>query len=310
MIRTIAAAFWFSFILAGSAFAQSCGSYPNTLTNGNNADANQVMANLNFILNCFNTSIGNQSVPRSYLAGLTLATPGSSSAFSVAAGVATSSDFTTLMKLSSSVSKTTGAWVVGSANGALDTGLVAASTWYHVYLIQRPDTGVVDICISLSPTGPTFGSNIPSNYTLFRRIGSMKTNSSSQWVAFTQVGNEFLWSVPTADYNATAAANTQYTVTLGVPTGVSVEAIIATNYESNGTGNCFGLFYSGLGPTQTSNTPNGNINIYAFQPSTWQAVQLRLMTSTSGQVRLDTTTSFTAVLVSTSGWIDTRGRDP
>jgi hypothetical protein len=42
----------FSFALAGSASAQSCGALPNTLTNGQPADASQVMANFNALLGC------------------------------------------------------------------------------------------------------------------------------------------------------------------------------------------------------------------------------------------------------------------
>jgi hypothetical protein len=38
----------------GAAVAQTCASYPNTLTNGTTADANQVMGNFNSILNCVN----------------------------------------------------------------------------------------------------------------------------------------------------------------------------------------------------------------------------------------------------------------
>jgi hypothetical protein len=71
------------------AFAQSC-SIPNTLTNGTNADATQVMANFNALLNCVN----NQSAPRGYLSGLTLSTAGSSPNFGIAAGIATSNDET------------------------------------------------------------------------------------------------------------------------------------------------------------------------------------------------------------------------
>lgn len=39
---------------ANSALASNCPSYPYTLTNGTTADANQVMANFNSILNCSN----------------------------------------------------------------------------------------------------------------------------------------------------------------------------------------------------------------------------------------------------------------
>jgi hypothetical protein len=55
MIRKILTGFLFLLALVSSSgFALSCGPYPNTLTNGTNADASQVMANFTAILNCVN----------------------------------------------------------------------------------------------------------------------------------------------------------------------------------------------------------------------------------------------------------------
>src|SRR5438477_221009 len=82
--------------------------------------------------------------------------------YSVSAGVAVDSTNTVLMTLAASISKTTGAWAVGSGNGGLDTGAIANSTWYHVYVIERPDTSIVDVAFSLSATAPTIGGNIPA----------------------------------------------------------------------------------------------------------------------------------------------------
>ena len=65
--------------------------------------------------------------------------------FGIAAGVAADSTAAAMMSLASAYTKTTAAWAVGSTSGALDTGVIAASTWYHVYLIRRTDTGVVDV---------------------------------------------------------------------------------------------------------------------------------------------------------------------
>src|SRR5581483_6632569 len=90
------------------------------------------------------------SALQNYLTGLTLSTAGSSATFSVAAGEAMDSTNVALMILAASISKTTSSWAVGSGNGGLDTGAIATSTWYHVWLIQRPDTGVVDVLISTS----------------------------------------------------------------------------------------------------------------------------------------------------------------
>jgi hypothetical protein len=69
---------------------------------------------------------------------------------------------------------------------------------YHAYLIKRPDTGVVDVLTSVSATAPT----LPTNYMLFRRVGSMKTNGSFQWIKFIQQGNVFYWDSPTLDVTA------------------------------------------------------------------------------------------------------------
>ena len=50
----------------GIAAAQNCGSLPNTLTNGQLADASQVMANFNFLLNCINGGREIITAPRTY----------------------------------------------------------------------------------------------------------------------------------------------------------------------------------------------------------------------------------------------------
>lgn len=128
---------------------------------------------------------------RSHLAGLGLSTPGGSALFTVAAGIAADSTTTDLMTLAASLQKAgNAAWSVGAGGGSLDTGTIANSTWYHVHLIKRTDTGVVDVLTSLSATAPT----LPANYTLFRRIGAMKTTAGGVWTSFTQIGDEFLWA--------------------------------------------------------------------------------------------------------------------
>lgn len=52
MIRMLFAAFFIFFATMIPSVAQTCASYPNTLVNGQVADANQVMANFNYVLNC------------------------------------------------------------------------------------------------------------------------------------------------------------------------------------------------------------------------------------------------------------------
>lgn len=80
-----------------------------------------------------------------------------------------------LMVLPSAITKRIDAnWVVGTNQGGLDTGSVAASGTYYIWLIQRSDTLVVDVLFSLSNTSPT----MPTGYDRKRIIGLVTRESS------------------------------------------------------------------------------------------------------------------------------------
>lgn len=234
-----------------------------------------------------------------YIYGLTLSTAGSSATFGVATGSAMNSTATANMALASAYTKTTSAWAVGTSNGSLDTGAIANSTWYHVHLIQRPDTGVVDVLISLSATAPT----MPTNYTLFRRIGSMKTNGSAQWTSFLQIGDWF-YIVPIQDfsgYRATAL------LTLSLPSGVSVQPLLAV--QSLGGGNASTTI--SVGPASGGGTfmwlVNGSYEGQAGGDWVYSAV-VGPHTNTSGQIYMGNPTYYAGSAVTTAGWVDNRGR--
>lgn len=161
--------------------------------------------------------------PRTYISGLTLSTAGSSTTFSVAAGQATDSTNIASITLASTMSKTTAAWAVGTGNGSFDgTGSAPSSTqaWYHVHLIKRVDTGVVDVLTSNSATAPT----LPASYTLFRRIGPLLTTGSFQWTLFSQRNDEFMWNVARNDVAGYALPIAVTPIALSVPPGVITNA--------------------------------------------------------------------------------------
>ncbi len=246
---------------------------------------------------------------RSYLAGLTLSTAGSSATFGVAVGQATDSTNLATLALTSAFTKTTSAWALGTGNGGIDTGAIANTTWYHVYLIKRPDTAVVDVTFSLNATTPT----LPANYTLYRRIGAMKTNGSAQWVKFIQVGDEFLWdAAPTLDVDAANPGTSAVTRTLtGVPTGVIVWAImnVAVTVGAAGTVLLLSpLSISDQAPSSTA-TPLGQlINGVA---SSIAGVEIRTQTNTSAALRSRFSADDGSVVlkIAVQGWVDHRGRD-
>lgn len=246
-------------------------------------------------------NLGIPTVLPGYLSGLTLSTAGSSTTFAVAAGVAVDDSNTDFMRLSASISKTTSAWAVGTGNGSLDTGTIANSTWYHVFEIKRPDTGAVDILISTSVSAPT----MPASYTLKRRIGSMKTNGSSQWIKFTQLGDEFLWDVPVhGDVNLTSYTNGT-AIALTVPPGVKVFAKF-TGVTSSAAGNNE-VAFSSRDVTLSSADSGGSIQ--GAGVSTYQSFGLmRIRTDTSRQIQAWSSNALVYMRLTTYGWEDLRGK--
>jgi len=157
--------------------------------------------------------------------GLTLSNNGSDATndIDIAVGSA-ASDGTTpyLMTLASALTKRLDAsWAVGTNQGGLDTGSIANTT-YHVWLIQRSDTGVVDVLFSTSATSPT----MPTNYDRKRRIGSILRESAAI-VGFKQYNKRFLRNAPKID-STVATAFTSETITLSIPAGISVRPIFGS----------------------------------------------------------------------------------
>ena len=230
--------------------------------------------------------------------GLTLSTAGSSATFNVAAGYAVDSTGGSMMELTSSIAKTTSAWSVGNAQGALDTGSIANSTWYHVHLIERIDTGVRDILISLSSTAPA----MPANYTLSRRIGSMRTNGSAQWQTFLQFADRFYTS---ATLGASGASG-QVLVTLAVPTGIVALPLLYGQVAAFGGtgGSTINVAPAGLATAVSILAQiDGSASTYAA------ASAVGPPTNTSAQIYYSASGASIYASLYTTGWIDRRGQD-
>ncbi len=244
-------------------------------------------------------------VVRSNLAGLQMATAGSAATFGVGAGTAADSTNVDMLALGSSLTKSTSAWAFGNNNGALDTGAIAANTWYHVYVIKRADTGVVDVLVSLSASAPT----LPANYSLFRRIGAMKTDGSAKWTAFFQIGDRFIWAVTKSDYANFAGLSTSIAaLNISVPTGIVVEAEFHGVYTNSGAGQTI-IFFDGFNGNDVSVAP-GAASLYDAVGGVLSFGTFRVFTNTSAQINAKTSAaSGNALYVATRGWIDRRGRD-
>jgi hypothetical protein len=250
-------------------------------------------------------------LPVGFMFGLTLSNNGSDATndIDIATGKARDGGDTADIALASALTKRLDAsWAVGTNQGGLDTGSIADTT-YHVWLIKRSDTAVVDVLFSTSASAPT----MPANYDLKRRIGSI-VRVSGAIRGFVQDGDEFMWKVPIRDVNATNPGTSAVTRTLTVPIGIRVKAILSVLGASTSVAadNPQGIWISDLSQTDTApSTSIYNLSVYtAVAGITQLGAYMEVWTNTSGQVRsrIQVSTANTLLNMTTNGWIDHRGR--
>lgn len=265
---------------------------------------------------CNDTIIGipkGALTPAGHLFGLTLSNNGADATndIDIAIGECVSDDATAAdrvrMALTSAITKRLDAtWAVGTAQGGLDTGAIANTT-YHLWVIARVDTGVVDVLFSTSATSPT----MPTSYTKKRRIGSILRESAAI-VAFSQVGDEFLRSSAVLSYNTANPGTSAVLATLGVPVGIQVRALCRGQASSTSVSTGVILFTS---PDESDQAPSLTAAPLSSGPSynvggaDWP-MHLTIRTNTSAQIRfrLSFSDANVTVRVAPYGWLDTRGR--
>jgi len=253
--------------------------------------------------------VGSSAI-RSYLAGLGLSNNATDATndIDIAVGVAIDGTNAYVMSLASILTKRLdAAWAVGTNQGGLDTGAIANTT-YHVWLIARSDTNVVDVLFSTSASDPT----MPTSYNYKRRIGSI-IRSAGTILAFSQLGDEFLLKATVEDVDVTLSTTaTSYTMTC--PAGIQVGLIVnAAAFHSSAQAS---LYLSSLDVNDQAVgfgggiAPGATMAILATGATqTSVSSYAKIRTNTSRQIRAVAGAASTTVRINTSGWIDTRGRD-
>lgn len=275
------------------------------LGNAGTATAGLVLtANGAGVLPTFQTSAAQQS-PRGYIDGFTLSR---SAATTIGFGAGTARDSTHAADIAQTTAwtKTLAAFAAGTGNGSLDTGTIANSTGYHVFAISKAGGTTPDYLISTSATAPT----MPATYTLFRRIGWIKTDGSAQIIDFVQFGNKFVWKTPIADATGSALGTTSISLALSTPGGVKTQPLI--NYFVILAGASPVVF--ARSPDATDVAPSGAsaASITALSQAVGAltvpvADHSALQTGTSSEVYFRASAAATSLYVATFGWIDPRG---
>jgi len=246
-------------------------------------------------------------VPQGHLRGLTLSNNGSdaNNDIDIAAGEAAPEGDLGLMILSATLTKRSdAAWAVGSGNGGMDTGSKANSSWGYVWLIGRTDTGVIDALFSASATAPT----MPTGYDQKRRIGAVYFGASTAPIsAFVQDGDEFTLSVPVNDASTTNPGTSAVLRTLSVPPGMRARFNYFLNNVTTAT-----VYVLITEVAQTDTTPTATLHELRTS-ATGQVVmgEFRRRADSSSQIRFrhHASGASDALVLTTKGWTDTRGRN-
>lgn len=199
------------------------------------------------------------------------------------------------------------AWAVGTNAGMRASGAAIADTTYHIFLIRRPDTGVVDIAADTSATGANIAANTNAAYTQKRRIASI-IRVGGAIKKYLQFGDYFWLESPTREITATNPGVAAVTRTLVWPLGISVIGMMLGGGNST-TAAWFGLITS---LEQADIAPSNSIyNISAPNTAVGNDVKFVLAKSnTSAQVRsrIDVTGASNTLIIINLGWIDYRER--
>jgi hypothetical protein len=257
------------------------------------------------------THAGGSAIVNNYLTGLTLSNDVTdpTNDIAIAAGYCADSTNADMLTGAAIIKRLDAAWSVGTNQGGLDTGAIANAT-YHVWLIKRSDTGVVDALFSTSATAPT----MPANYDYKRRVGSI-VRLAGVIKAFIQDGDLFMWSTPVLDVNATNPGTNAVTRTLTVPTGVRVRAqLSALGYGTSNAAYTNNVYISDLSVADTA--ASATAGAWSFTAYWTPAGEFAIgspvsaMTNTSAQVRsrIQYSAAGTTLFILTNGWIDLRGK--
>ena len=225
------------------------------------------------------SSIQPGNIPSQILYGLTVSNNSTDATndLDIAAGAAISDDGTTLITLSSGLTKRLDAtFVAGTGNGGR-VGSLANGT-YHIFAISEntganPDVIMAD---SLSPT-------LPGSYTKKVRILSI-TRESGAWIVFRQYGKR-VNRTPIQSINS-SVPTTAALVTLAVPVGIKVMAHFTSHTDTSS--NDFALLYSD--PDTADIAPDSATGIFTVADMGGDAADRAsgmadIFTNTSAQVR-------------------------
>lgn len=249
--------------------------------------------------------------PAGHIYGLTLSNNAGDATndIDISSGVATDSTNNAVsMSLSSALTKRLDAnWAAGTNQGMRNSAAAITNATYHIYLVAKANGADPDIYAHTSTTVATVITALQAetgggSYLYARRIGSIMRASASIR-GFSQDGDQFLLTTVVADQSAVVPAGTTgVLVTLSVPVGIKVRALMRAR-----------LIYTSTQASMFLGSPDESDQIMTSllvgPNSLFSSGHFEIRTNTSAQIRRRVNDVGLVYDIWTFGWIDRRGRD-
>jgi hypothetical protein len=164
--------------------------------------------------------------------------------------------------------------ITTSGAGGLDTGSEASATWYFVWIIRKSSDGTTSSLLSTSSSSPT----MPSGYDQKALVSAVRNDGSSNFVDFTQEGNQYCYTATQSVYSGAGGAAWQVIdVSAVVPSALSTVAF--GNYLQYGSITS----YAGVNNNNTDTVPSsistGNQYSCYTSDRVWAYWKLRIITA-------------------------------
>lgn len=195
-------------------------------------------------------------------------------------------------------------------SGGFPTGIsLSPSTKYHVFVIRKTSDGSVDAGFDTSITAANLLADA-TDYSEYRRIGSVQTDASSNILAFVQTGNEFTYADPILDVDTTSLGTSSASYTLSVP--AIAGTVAKMNVVASRASNEAQVYVRDLNANDeaASGAVGPLFTVFSHSTSGVKGGQLmQIPVNGSAQIAARSTGASTTFRVATLGWIDKLGRD-
>lgn len=289
-------------------------------TPGNNTDLNSISiaegmapSDVNNAIRELMAQLRKYNLYRGHISGL-IPSSGGDADHDISFSVGEASDSTNVQMIyidTALVKQIDANWAAGTGNGGFPSGLtLSADTWYHLFVIGQTD-GTSDAGFDTSLTAANLLTDA-TGYTLYRRVGSLLTDSSSNIIGFTALENaggalHVQWADPPGDVNDSTLTTTSKDYTLTTPTGVRTVAKLQ-GFAFSGSGNQYVYVRSkdvNDEAPSTNTSPFITATAFASANHPGGSIQMDIVTNTSSQIAARATATITLNL-STLGWVDHR----